>query len=92
MNNELNILFLKDTIHLLKNEDLNFLILVDNNKLTINNIPLIYTDYLHILYDNLAYDYDSLSEENKEKYKLKFKKLKKIDNYYVYDTKKYIKK
>ena len=92
MNNEINILFLKDTIHLLKNEDLNFLILVDNNKLIINNIPLIYTDYLNILYDNLAYDYDSLSEENKEKYKLKFKKLKKIDNYYVYDTKKYIKK
>ena len=92
MNNEINILFLKDTIHLLENENLKFLVLVNDDKLTVNNIPLIYTDYLNILYNNLAYDYDSLSDENKEKYKLKFKKLKKIDNYYVYDTKKYIKK
>ena len=90
---EINILMLKDVNKLLIKEELKYLIIENGYKIEVKDVPLVFTNYLNILYDYLAYDYDELDSIDQEKYKLLYKKIKKIDEYtYQYETKQYIKK
>lgn len=90
---EINILFLKDIEKLLMKEEINYLIIDQENHVDVKLLPIVHTDYLGVLYDYLAYDYDQLDSLYQEKYRFHFKKLKKdTHGTYHYETKTYTKK
>jgi hypothetical protein len=91
--NEINILMLNDVDKLFPDATLKYLVIEQKENIEIKEIPLVFNGYLSILYDYLAYDYDDLSEIEKEKYKLKYKKMKLIEkDKYKFDIKTYVKK
>ena len=92
LKDKINILFLKNVGYLLKDNDIRYMIFKYDNLLDVNFIPVFYNGYLVNLYDHLAYDYDELSNELKEKYKYDYKTIIKKSDFYDYDVKKYIKK
>lgn len=90
---EINVLFLKDVGKLLIKEEINYLIIDKESHVDVKLLPIVHNDYLGVLYDYLAYDYDKLNPLYQQKYRFYFKKLKKDkDNIYHYETKTYIKK
>lgn len=90
---EINVLFLKDVGNLLMKEEINYLIIDKENSVDVKLLPIVHTDYLGVLYDYLAYDYDKLSPLYQDKFKFHFKHLKKDkDGIYHYETKTYTKK
>lgn len=87
---QINVLFLRDTINLLDNESLKYIVIENNDDFFIKEVPIVLHDSLKTLYNNFAYDYDELSLENKKKYKLEYKKyVKNGDNTYKLETKEY---
>lgn len=92
LEDKINILFVKNVGHLLKNNNIRYIIFKYDNLLEVQFLPIFYNGYLVNLYNNLAYDYDELSDELKEKYKYDYKTLIKRSDFYEYDVKKYVKK
>ncbi len=93
INDDVNILFLKDIGKLLIKEELKYLAIEQENYIDLKSLPIVHNDYLSVLYDYLAYDYDQLDPIYQEKYKFFSKHLiKKQDRLYYYDTKTYTKK
>ena len=90
---EINILLLRDVNKLLIKQELKYLVIENGESIEIKELPVIFTNYLNVLYDHLAYDYDELDPEYQEKYKLLYKKVKRVKkDTYKYETKQYIKK
>lgn len=92
MNSEvINILFFKDINILLKNKNFDFLCFKkDNDIYEIKDIPLVFKMNDVDLLSCLAYNYDLLPIEIKEKYKFNYKTLNRInDNLYKIGSKIY---
>ena len=90
MKNILNLLFYSDINKFLKDEQVKFLVVHDNNNYIINELPIYYNGYMSALKNYLAYDYDELNFINKEIYKNTYTSLKKIEeNNYMKKTKIY---
>lgn len=90
---DLNILFLKDIGHLLLKEEIKYMIVEKEDSLDVKEIPIYYNDYLYLLYDYLAYDFDQVNSDIQKKYILKMKHIKMDKNQkYQYETKTYVKK
>lgn len=93
LNEEINILMLKDVNRLLVKKELKYLVIENGETMEIKELPAVFTNYLNVLYDHLAYDYDDLDSENQEKYKMFYKKVKRVErDTYKYETKQYTKK
>lgn len=90
MKDILNLLFYKDINKFLKNQNFEYLAVEEDEEVIVNPLPPIFNEYSVILKEYLCYDYDKLSEVNKEIYKNRFKRLKKVrDNQYKEDVKLY---
>lgn len=90
---DLHVLFLKDVGHLLLEEEIKYMIVENEDKIDVKELPIYYNDYLYLLYDYLAYDFDELNSDTQKKYMLEMKHIKiNKNNNYQYETKKYVKK
>ena len=90
---DLHILFLKDIGHLLLEEEIKYMIVENEDKIDVKELPIYYNDYLYLLYDYLAYDFDELNPDTQKEYLLEMKHIKmNKNNNYQYETKKYVKK
>ncbi len=91
---EINILFVKDIGRQLINEDIELYIEnKGNDKYSIYQLPISYKGYWTDLTDNLAYNYDNLTEENQKLYQYQFRHLiRGTEGFYNEDSKKYKKK
>ena len=67
---DLHILFLKDIGHLLLEEEIKYMIVENEDKIDVKELPIYYNDYLYLLYDYLAYDFDELNPDTQKKYML----------------------
>lgn len=90
MKDEIKILFLNSIGHYLKNENLKYIVNYDNDNYIVNKFPIIYTGHINSIFNNLCYDFDELSNENKKKYGDLCIILKRINNnVYSVQTKTY---
>lgn len=90
MEKEIDILFLSDIGYFLDNENIHYIVENDNNQYYISYVPIIFRDYISNIYTKLAYDYNTLNDNNKNIFNNKFKKfIKNNDNTYSLVTKEY---
>ncbi len=91
---EINILFVKDIGRQIINENIELYIEnKGNDTYSIYQLPISYKGYWTDLTDNLAYNYDNLTEENQKLYQYQFRHLiKGPDGFYNEESKKYKKK
>lgn len=91
MKDEIRILYLKDTLKYLSNENLKYLVFInDDNNYVLNPTPPCFNGHLSALKDYLCYDYDKLSDINKKLYINSYIQLKRVnDNIYSSETKTY---
>ena len=90
MEKEIDILFLSDIGYFLDNENIRYMVENDNNQYYISSVPIILKDYISNIYTKLAYDYNTLSDNNKNIFSDKVKKfIRDKDNTYSLVTKEY---
>lgn len=90
-NPEINILFVRDVHESLHSKNVELFVIEEvDTTYSIYRIPIFYQGYINDLYNRLAYDYDTLTIEQKEQYKNQYKHMKRNGNgtYYA-DTKTY---
>lgn len=89
-NNEINILMLKDIKNIIPNISIKYFVTKQKNGFEIKNVPIFFTNYFNIIYNNLAYDFNELDKNYKKKYKKYYKRLKKIENdFYIIEKSNY---
>ena len=90
MKNNINILMYKDINTYLTGENIKYLVYENNGEFEIKELPPFILNYASAVRNYFAYDYDELSDFNKEFYKEKFKSLSYIsNNKYKIETKVY---